>query len=98
VRLDYRQSEFNIDASAPDGLDTWRRQREHDLGVLARRVGLPIGHETEVWLKGGIRLKGLLRLFEERLFLADETINEIRLEIQGVKFSIGELESCVRLD
>jgi hypothetical protein len=94
-----RQVEFAFDIEgAGDGLMAWRWQREQELGALARRAGLPIGHLAEIWLKGGVRLRGLLRLHEERLFVDDEKVNELVLEVEGVRFQMSELESCVRTD
>ena len=36
--------------------------------------GLPLGHQVEVWLLGGIRLRGRLRLEEEVLFIDEERV------------------------
>ena len=65
---------------------------------LAHRVGLPLGHEVEVWLCGGIRLKGILRLREELLFLDEEKVRHLELLVDRVTFTYREIESCVRLD
>jgi hypothetical protein len=93
------QPEFSFDNDDPsDGLSLWRRQREDDLAVLARRAGLPIGQQTEVWLKGGVRLRGVMRLYEEKLFIEGEQINHLKLTVDGVAFTQSDLESCVRLD
>ena len=34
-------------------------------------MGLPLNQPAEVWLKGGIRLRGVLRLKEEQLFVPE---------------------------
>lgn len=93
------QSSFDFqDNSQPDGLERWYQQRERASHRLARRLGLPLGHEVEVWLKDGVVLRGKLRLKEETLFL--DTVDERNLElaVDRVDFRYGEMESCVRRD
>ncbi|SPE62703.1 hypothetical protein SBV1_890002 [Verrucomicrobia bacterium] len=65
---------------------------------LAQRMGLPLGHEVEVWLCGGIRLRGKLRLQEEMLFIEEERVRHLELTVDNVAFAYREMESCVRLD
>ena len=65
---------------------------------LARRINLPLGHEVEVWLRGGIRLRGKLRLEEELLFVEEDRVRCLELMVDRVPFTYRELESCVRLD
>lgn len=65
---------------------------------LARRMNLPLGHQVEVWLCGGIRLRGKLRLQEEMLFIEEERVRHIELVVDGVMFTYRDMESCVRLD
>ena len=81
-----------------DGLSAWRRQRQDALGELAKKFGLPLGHRAEVWLRGGIRLEGILRLQEQLLWIEDDAAREIMLEIDGVAFKRFEIESCKRQD
>lgn len=61
-------------------------------------LGLPLNHEVEVWLRGGVRLRGQLTLREEILFV--ETPRDLNLElvVDGVTFRWTEIESCVRTD
>src|SRR5689334_14826954 len=67
------QSHFNFDADpSTKGYTQWLTSRKIAAQELARRMGLPLGHEVEVWLSGGIRLKGILRLREELIFLDEE--------------------------
>jgi hypothetical protein len=61
-------------------------------------MNLPLEHQVEVWLVGGIRLRGKLRLQEERLFFVKDDVPQLTLLVDGVPFSIQEMESCVRLD
>jgi len=65
---------------------------------LARRIGLPLGHRVEVWLHGGILLKGTLKLREEMLFIDEERVRHLELSVDQVAFTYREMESCVRLD
>jgi hypothetical protein len=80
-----------------DGYAAWQEQRRALLNALAHKLGLPLGHRVEVWLTGGIWLRGQLRLREAKLFL-DDTRHTAELEVDGVVFRPAEVESCVRLD
>jgi hypothetical protein len=97
------QAEFSFDSkglnsAGADGLASWREIRVRELRDLARSVGLPIGHPAEVWLKGGIRLRGKLELYENHLLVSGVNSSELRLEIQGVSFGLNEMDSCTRAD
>jgi hypothetical protein len=61
-------------------------------------MGVPLGHEVEVWLTGGIRLRGRLRLQEELLFIEEDSVRHLGLMVDHVAFTYREMESCVRLD
>jgi len=65
---------------------------------LARRISLPLGHEVEVWLVGGVRLRGKLRLKEEMLVIEEDAARHLELVVDRVPFVYREMESCVRLD
>ena len=65
---------------------------------MARRLNLPLGHQVEVWLTGGIRLRGRLRLQESLLFVEEERVRHLGLMVDHVSFTYREMESCVRLD
>ena len=95
------ESQFHFDFDQPkseDGLIQWRRQRERASTRLARKLGLPIGFDVEVWLKNGVMLRGKLDLAESVLLL--DTIDEqkLKLVIGRADFSYADLESCVRMD
>ena len=93
------QAEFNFqESSRQDGYGSWQQARESALAKTRRELGLPIGRQCEVWLKGGLRLRGLLRLREDLLVLEGQTPSNVRLEIANVPFDISELEGCTRLD
>lgn len=52
----------------------------------------------EVWLYGGVRLRGKLRLREEVLVIEEERVRHLELLVDHVAFTYREMESCVRLD
>jgi hypothetical protein len=96
------QSEFNFDfqttfGSDDDALSHWRKQREQEQLSLAKSLGLPIGAEAEVWLKGGVRLRGRLELDEEMLLHASASTHNTKFLIGRTPFLYSEVESCVRL-
>jgi hypothetical protein len=65
---------------------------------LAKQMNLPLGHEVEVWLVGGVRIKGRLRLPEELLFIDEQHARHLELCVDHTTFSVREIESCVKLD
>ena len=92
------QGAFNFEPGGSDeGHSRWLEGRRVTTGELARRLGLPLGHRVEVWLVGGIRLTGLLRLREELLFIEEDRVRHLELMVDNVSFTLRELESCVRL-
>jgi hypothetical protein len=93
------QGEFDFDSgSAGEGHTRWLAQRKHAISELARQIHLPLDHQVEVWLVGGVRLRGKLQLQEGRLFLGNDDAQHLGLMVDHVPFSISEMESCVRLD
>jgi hypothetical protein len=92
------QGELDFACGNTEGFTKWMQARQMAAHELAQRIGLPLGHEVEVWLRGSVRLRGRLRLSEEVLFLTEEQSRHIRLVVDGVPFSLGEMESCVRTD
>jgi len=93
------QPEFDFSQSTGgDGLDRWHQQRERASHRLARRLGLPLERQVEVWLKDGVRLRGKLRLKESMLFLEALDEHDLELAIDKVTFHFAEMESCLRLD
>lgn len=87
-----------VTKSLRDGLEQWRGERRAMLKKLGLELGLPLNREVEVWLRGGVRLRGQLTLREEVLFI--ETPRDLNLElvVDGVNFRWSEIESCVRTD
>ena len=93
------QGELNFEsAGQSEGYTKWVTARSLAAVELARRMNLPLGHQVEVWLCGGVRLRGQLRLQEEVLFVAEESVRHLPLKIDRVAFTFREMESCVRLD
>jgi hypothetical protein len=93
------QGEFDFDGHASsEGYTKWLTARRVTTHELARRMSLPLGHQVEVWLSGGIRLRGQLRLQEEVLFIEEERVRHLPLLVDHVPFSYREMESCVRVD
>ena len=93
------QGEFNFGSNgAETGYVKWMASRHASAVELARRMNLPIGHRVEVWLYGGIRLRGELRLQEEMLFVEEERVRHMELVVDHVRFTYRDMESCLRLD
>jgi hypothetical protein len=94
-----RQREFNFKGHASEaGYDGWLAGRRLAVEELARRMGLPLGHQVEVWLTGGIRLRGKLRLWEEVIFIEEDRVRHLEMLVDHFSFAYREMESCVRLD
>jgi hypothetical protein len=93
------QGQFDFEAVGTErGYTQWLTGRRIAVEELARRINLPLGHQVEVWLSGGIRLRGRLHLEEELLFVDEELVRHLRLVVDNVRFTYRELESCVRSD
>ncbi len=93
------QSEFNFDYLKGElGYARWVAGRRLATQELARRMNLPLGHQVEVWLYGGVRLRGQLRLRENVLLVEEERMRHMELMVDHVPFTYREKESCVRLD
>lgn len=94
-----RQTLFSFSNSASEaGYSNWLKDRRIAAKDLARRMNLPIGHQVEVWLIGGVRLRGKLRLQEEVLFVEEGHERHLGLRVDHVTFAYREMESCVRVD
>ena len=64
------QSELGFgEDGSNEGYTRWLLGRKVATEILARKMGLPLGHEVEVWLIGGLRLRGKLR-FRRKLCLS----------------------------
>ena len=93
------QGQFDFgNGNAEAGYARWQVQRQLAVAEMARQINLPLDHQVEVWLVGGIRLRGKLQLSEARLFLAKDDLPQLGLRVDHVPFSLHEMESCVRLD
>jgi len=93
------QGQLNFEESdGQEGYANWLAGRRVAVEELAHRMHLPLGHQVEVWLRGGIRLRGKLRLREEVLFIEEERVRHLEMQVDNVPFTYREMESCVRLD
>ena len=93
------QGEFDFQGSSRgDGYRQWLAGRQVRAAELAPRIHLPLGHKVEVWLFGGIRLRGTLKLKEELLLIPEDSVRHLELSVDHVVFTVREMESCVRLD
>jgi hypothetical protein len=86
------------DKGSDEGYAKWLAVRRLALEEAAQKLNLPLGHAVEVWLRGGIRLRGRLSLANEVLFVEEERLDGLKLVLDGVTFSYAEIESCLRLD
>lgn len=93
------QPQFDFAAHATEkGYTQWLAGRQLAAAELAGKIGLPLGHQVEVWLYGGVRLRDKLRLQDEILFIKEEHVRHLGLVVDRVPFTYREMESCVRLD
>ena len=93
------QKEFSFEAGgADDGYAQWVVVRQMAAEEAARRLNLPVGRGVEVWLRGGIRLRGKLRLLDDLLFVEESKVRNLGLTVEGVPFIYAEIESCVTMD
>jgi hypothetical protein len=93
------QGEIGFTGRKPEeGYTQWVAVRQLAVEAAAQKLNLPLGHLTEIWLRGGIRLRGSLRLAHEVLYVEEERIRSLALVLDGVAFTYSEIESCVRLD
>lgn len=93
------QPEFDFASdSREEGYRKWHDQRRNATRQLARKMGLPLERRVEVWLRGDIRLEGILRLREPRLFIPTGVDPRLELIVDNVPFTPGEMLSCVAMD
>jgi hypothetical protein len=93
------QGELSFGSDGPEeGYTQWVALRQMAVETAAQKLNLPLGHPVEVWLRGGIRLRGTLRLANELLFIEEKRILDLPLLLDSVKFNYSEMDSCVRLD
>jgi len=92
------QTEFTFRADSDrSGLDSWHEEQRQARKELARQLGLPLGRTVEVWLRDGVRLRGVLRLHEEQLIVEEARRYQLELQVDRVVFKHGDVESCLVL-
>jgi hypothetical protein len=97
--MSHLQGEFCFAGNgAEEGYTEWIALRQLGVEAAAQKLNLPLGHPSEVWLRGGIRLRGTLRLANEVLFIEESRIPDLALVVDGVTFTYAEMESCLRQD
>jgi hypothetical protein len=89
--------DFAAGMKPADGIASWRAELSRQRELLAKELGLPLDKEVEVWLVGGVRLRGQLKLEDALLLHANSTLQNTRFEVAGVPFSYAEIESCGRI-
>ena len=93
------QPDLNFNASNLGGYELWLRQRQSLIAHLTDQLGYPIGQHVEIWLQGGVRLRGKLTVREESIhWSADNEAVGVEHGIGQVYFPINQIESCVRTD
>jgi hypothetical protein len=93
------QGEFNFRGEdSGDGYSQWVVARRVAVDVVAAKLRLPLGRLVELWLRGGVRLRGKLRLQNEILFVEEDRLNDLALVLDEITFKSSEIESWVRLD
>lgn len=93
------QMEINFGSLQPEhGFQAWLNQRRAAMTALARQLGLPLDRRVEIWLKGDIRLSGILQLAEAPLFISDARDTELELRVDRCTFTPTDIESCICLD
>ena len=85
-------------AHTESGFQAWLNQRRGALTKLASELGLPLGRHVEIWLKGDVRLNGVLELAHAPLFSGESRNPELELRIDRCTFTPRDIESCIRLD
>jgi hypothetical protein len=93
------QRELSLtNVGSEQGYIQWLTARQLTAENLGRKMNLPLGHQVEVWLYGGIRIRGTLHLRDQFLFIDEQSVRHMELFVDHVSFSYREMESCVRLD
>lgn len=92
-----QQDELDFGPRPSGGLDAWHAEQRRQQEELARKLGLPLGKTVEVWLQGGVRLRGTLRLADAMLVQVNATVENTRFEVSAVPFRYSEMESCVEI-
>jgi len=92
----FDQGELNFDEGSEDGYRSWRRELEERQRAFERRFGVIIGKPVRVALVGHRNeLEGKILLIGGE---ASAKATHLQFELQGVRFTTGDIESIVRID
>jgi hypothetical protein len=93
------QLEITFDSAVNNGgFQSWLDARRLAMTKLAAQLGLPLGRTVEIWLKGDVRLNGVLQLAEAPLFVDERRNLELELRIDRCTFTPRDIEACVCVD
>jgi hypothetical protein len=78
------QGELGFADNGPeDGYTKWIATRQLAVEAVAQKLNLPVGHRAEILLRGAIRLRGILRLANEVLFIEEDRVLDLALVVDG---------------
>lgn len=77
-----------------DGHRSWLQQRHDAIRAAGRALGLPLGRLVELELNDGCRMRGVLRLAEEGLFIEASRERPPWLRIDRCTFRLGDIGRC----
>jgi hypothetical protein len=98
-RKNTAQVELDFAGSTEQGWERWREERTRQVKEFSAILGLPLGEEVEIWIRGEVRLRGTLSVRQNGLSLAKAVHDKtVLLEVDGVLFSVSEIISCVRVE
>jgi hypothetical protein len=93
------QGQLDFQSDGPEsGYSRWVIARHSAAEEAARKLNLPLGRLVEVWLRGGVRLRGELRLKDDILFVEEDRVRTLTLVVDKTEFTYAEIDSCLRLD
>lgn len=94
------QGELSWDQSSAgaDGHASWMEQRRAALAAAGKALGLPLGHEVDLELRDGCRMRGVLRLAEDGLFVDVTRDKPPLLRVDRCTFGLGDMVSCVKVE
>jgi hypothetical protein len=95
---DQGELDWNAKPGGVDGLEAWHRQRRDAVRDVGKALGLPLGRTVDLELKDGCRMRGLLCMAEDGLFIDASRERPPLLRIDRCTFLPGDIARCVRVD